>query len=346
MKKVMIVGTLEDNNSSLSGPKRVFRSIIENINQATVDYKIINTNKYNTIHILSKVITIKPDIINLFSFGRLNVLLIILARILGIKIIYTAHGIVKKERKLGSSLSKVHELVERFTIHHVDKVVCVSEGLKEMFIDEYKINENNICVIPNAVSNDILTKQVDFNIFDKLNISKEKKVLFTACGSHKLKGILELVDIISKFNRDDIIFVVAGPKGNCHDLLLKYVDNKRIFYLGNLTLSELVSAYKNSYIYIQYSLYETFGLAPFEAMSFGIPAIISENVQLKYLFKGNILENNIVRQNDGVMLKSRINTLLDNKKQYSSLSQQSKFISKKVSWNYIIKNYELLWNSI
>jgi len=87
-------------------------------------------------------------------------------------------------------------------------------------------------------------------------------------------------------------------------------------------------------------------LAPFEAMSFGIPAIISENVQLKYLFKGNILENNIVRQNDGVMLKSRINTLLDNKKQYSSLSQQSKFISKKVSWNYIIKNYELLWNSI
>ncbi|MGR9633224.1 hypothetical protein ACU82A_04955 [Bacillus cereus] len=86
------------------------------------------------------------DISNLhiFGFTRSNALLVIIGKIFRKNILYTANGLVSRENLHFSNLRISCKMAEFITLKLADSIICVSEGLKEMIISDYKIPKKEI----------------------------------------------------------------------------------------------------------------------------------------------------------------------------------------------------------
>ncbi|WP_088349219.1 glycosyltransferase family 4 protein [Bacillus cereus] len=341
MQKTLVIGVKVENiEKEMSGPQKVFNSIVNDIDNE--DIIVLGRDIRACIKgIFSR------DVSNLhiFGFTRSNALLVIIGKILRKNILYTANGLVSRENLHFSNQRISCKMAEFITLKLADGIICVSEGLKEMIISDYKIPKKKLKVIPNGVSEKFLTIKPDKNIFNELiPLEKRKKIIFTACGTFKYKGIEQLVKVVNDIKRDDFILVIAGPKGNVHDKVMNMMDPKKVIYIGNLNQSELISAYYYSNLYIQNSLYETFGLAPLEALAVGTPVIVSKDVQMNYLLKNTRLEHFII--NNDEELSERINLILDNPNIKEDLSISAKKIAQNNTWQDIRQQYKELWSVI
>jgi glycosyltransferase involved in cell wall biosynthesis len=345
LKIVNLIGSLKNNpNEKMTGPERVFFNLYNKIKENEQVCVSILSSK-NPLLFLIRLALGKGDIYHTFQFGISNLLALFVVRLLKRKYFYyTAHGLALKEMQHGSKLKKYHLLVEYLTLKFSSRIIAVSHDLKELIIKHYNIKPSKIDVIGNGVEEYFLLEKPCFNIYKNLGIDS-KKIILTATGTQKIKGILPLTQSISYMERDDFVFVIAGPAGNCHNEIARFIDNRKIFYLGNLTRDELLSAYYYAYIYVQNSVYDTFGLAPLEAMATGTPIIISENVQMKYLLNCTSLSDYVVPFINTVNLKmiNKINYLLDNQDERDRLGLKAKEIASRNTWDKVAQEYLFFW---
>ena len=92
---------------------------------------------------------------------------VFLLRKIKIPVIYTAHHSYWSKYKLtGSKLSKLLFYLERVGYNLSDKIIAPSNSLKNILIDYYSINKNNIIVIPEGFNPKIFYKiKVNKGIF-------------------------------------------------------------------------------------------------------------------------------------------------------------------------------------
>ena len=100
----------------------------------------------------------------------------------------------------------------------------------------------------------------------------------------KRKSVYETLDAISwlvKNGHTDFEWTVAGGANSGTDDLVKRIKQlnleKYVVLHPDISNATKLSLYENADIYIQPSYYEGFGNAVLEAMSFGIPAVVSRN---------------------------------------------------------------------
>lgn len=339
MPKVLVIGAkVKDLEEQMSGPQVVFNNIVKDIDTE----KVLVIGNKDLRDGIKKIFHREIKTLHIFGFTRSNALLIIIGKILRKNIFYTANGLASRENLHFANSKQTYRIVEFITLKLADKIICVSEGLKEMVLMDYKIPKRKLKVIPNGVSKDILNRKPKYNYFEKiLSVNSNKKVIFTACGTFKYKGIVQLVEVINNIQRNDFILVIAGPAGNVHEKVMNMIDSQKIIYVGNLNQEDLISAYYYSDFYIQNSVYETFGLAPLEALAMGTPAIVSKDVQMNYLLKNTEMENFVVNTNEE--LSQKINSLLDNPQVCEDLKPICVSIAQNSTWQVVRQQYKSLW---
>ncbi|HWJ80106.1 MAG TPA: glycosyltransferase family 4 protein [Niallia sp.] len=349
MKKVNLIGALKnDLDSPMTGPQRVFLNLYRQFIKSGKISIECSWDK-NVIIFLKNLLASNADIYHVFHFGVSNILALIIIKYLKRKpFYYTVHGLVHTEIQQGSKLKKYHLIVEYLLMKYSDKVLPVSKDLKKMIIEIYKINPQRLDVIPNGIEEYFLNVKPNFNIYQSnLKLNPGKKIIFTATGTQKIKGITSLLKTIHAIQRDDFILVVAGPKGSIHSEVEREFDNSRIHYIGTLNRAELLSAYYYSDIYIQNSIYETFGIAPLEALALGKPVIISENVQMKTLLEGTSLDKYIVPYVEGnnKLLEEKLNILLDSKILRENLGEIGSKVALENTWEKRVGEYIDTWTN-
>lgn len=348
MIRIGLIGTPKKKiDSPMTGPERVFFNLFQQFN--ILDGILVENIWNKRVYVFVKsLILSKFDAYHVFHFGVSNLIALMIVKFLKRKpFYYTVHGLVYTEIKQGSKLNKHHLLVEYLLMKLSDKVFPVSKDLELQIIKRYKIPSSKIQVISNGVEDYFIHTKPNFNIYQqKLNANPKKKLIFTATGTQKIKGIESLLKTITLMKRDDFILVIAGPKGSIHNKIDRYIDNNKVHFIGILGREDLLSAYYYSDIYIQNSIYETFGLAPLEAMAQKKPIVISENVQLKNTLEHTQLEEYIIPYSEGYnkMLEEKIVELLDNADLRKYLGKVGFNIAVRNSWEKRAKDYIQAWN--
>jgi glycosyltransferase involved in cell wall biosynthesis len=292
--------------------------------------KTINRLNYYILLPIQHYIKIRPDIIIVSSAGYWIYFIYML---FPSKFIYILHSSPRNK------LSYLWNLIIRLFLSKEKIIINVSKQSKNEMIKYW-----NLC-----------TKQHKF-IYLLHNCTKEKiqilnnfekKIILTLghlVNYKNPKFWLELSKNLLDCVDSELQFIWAGDGPLLEELNSLVGDNysKNIHFIGyQNNVDEL---YKNCSIYFQPSILESFGLSVLDALSYGIPQIVSSEGGLPEVVSDNET-GYVIPYFDIKLYSEKFKTLLIDKNVYSSFSQNSvnrykKYFSEeiwKANLNYIIE---------
>ena len=213
------------------------------------------------------------DILHIHSIGP--ALVTPVARLLGFNIVTTNHGPDYKRQKWGFLAKKILRIGEFLGIKFSDKVIVISKNIKESL--EKKYGRKDLIFIPNGVR--IVNYVSSSNILDDLNLIP-RKYIFTACRFVPEKGLHDLISAYKSIKNPEFKLVIAGDADHeteySRDLKKSVESSRNIVMTGFLSGSLLEELYANAGLFVLPSYYEGLPIALLEAMSYGLPVLVSD----------------------------------------------------------------------
>ena len=157
------------------------------------------------------------------------------------------------------------------------KIITVSHFSKQEILKHYKVEENKVDVIYNAVSNKFIPSKKE---------NYEKYILGVSSLS-KHKNFDMLIKAFNKIKDKNLkLYIVGEENRNLNNILTKGHElNSNLIFKGRVNDQELVELYSNAICFVFPSLYEGFGIPPLEAMACGCPIAVSNVTSLPEICK-------------------------------------------------------------
>ena len=177
------------------------------------------------------------------------------------------------------------------SLKRADKIIAVSRFTQDEIIKYYKIDPKKVDWFYNAVSEDFKKQDISE---EKIKSVKEKyklpeKYILYLGTLQPRKNIPALVEAFAllkieinlKIKLNSFKLVIAGGKGYNYDNLIDDVVKKNnltedVIFPGYIDEEDKAALIKGAEIFVFPSFYEGFGVPIIEAMSLGVPTIISD----------------------------------------------------------------------
>jgi len=165
--------------------------------------------------------------------------------------------------------------IEKYGMEQADKIVAVSEYTKNIIVDKYGISADKIVTIHNGTyGKDIVDKE------SGKAWKGHKMVLFLGRLAQQ-KGPMYFIEAARKIlaQRQDVHFVLVGSGGLWDELIRRVAElrlGKYIHFTGFLEHEKINHIFRLADVYVMPSVSEPFGISCLEALSYGVPVIISK----------------------------------------------------------------------
>lgn len=232
----------------------------------------------------------------------------------------------------GKFIGTLMAILMDFSLSQIKNRICVS-GLLSDILNNKKYFKFNY------INNGIDTERFrpvenKLELRKKLNLPIDKKIFIWVGNIIEGKNPILLIRAIKQQNYDNI-FVFCGD-GNLYSNIKEQTTNlNNVILTGNVNnIEEYLQA---SDYFISTSLSEGLPMSVIEAMSCGLPVILSDIEQHKYLFKNNIGLTFKVNSRDDLIMK--IEQILN--QNYNELSQNAiKTVDENFSSQIMSKSYQ------
>lgn len=303
---------------------------------------LANTRKrsiYNPLHILRIRRCIKHyDVIHVHLFPSLywTALATLFLRH-KTKLIATEHNTENRRRNV-----PLLKYIDRYIYKKYDKIIAISEGVKENLQKHLGKHDHTICTINNGIDTKLFREA---NPYSKhaLGIPEDAKVIVQVSSFTAQKDQETLLKAISLIPEEvHLLLVGDGPlkeekKQRANALKI----NHRVHFLGYRTdISQLL---KTSDISVLSSHYEGFGLAIVEGMASGNPCVGSDVPGLSEVIgEAGIL----FEQGNHIQLKEILQQLLSDEEYYIKIQKQCTNRAQQYDVSLMIDAYINLYNTL
>lgn len=276
MSRFFIVG----DHKTGTGPANVTKEYIRCFPKGTLYQKC--TSKIGRLPELV-INTFRSDIILFSGYSAQNVIGMKLAKKLKKPTAYIVHGAITHENRINHEENSGMSDVEEQTLLLADKLFAVSEKFADWLRSEYPDYSGKI---------DFVTNGIDERTVSTAENSEKRKILSIGGGMPR-KRIVNICKAVEKINEglsENIELFVIGKPGADTDEFAKYPF---VHDLGLVSASEKEELFKKCGLFIQNSCFETFGLAPVEALCAGMSVLCSSVCGVLDLFK-SAGENDVI----------------------------------------------------
>jgi glycosyltransferase involved in cell wall biosynthesis len=287
---------------------KVENNFAKKITDAGVE--IISLDEYN-LYKLSNVLKIRKiikhyDVVHVHLFP--SIYWVAIASVgLNVKLVYTEHSTTNKRR------DKVFfRPIEKFIYKRYDRIISISEQTQLTLQKWLYCYDNRFVVINNGV---------DIESFSKVKSEVSPKSLIMISRFVPSKNQETVIRALKLLDSDVILRLVGDGENleNCKLLAKQEGVENRVLFLGKC--SNVVELISESYIGIQSSNWEGFGLTAVELMAAGKPVVASDVDGLKQVVDGAGL---IFKRGNERDLAKCIRSLLENQSYYNFVSQKCK----------------------
>lgn len=330
MKDIVFLGDF----ISDSGPGIANKSFMEGFKKLQLN---VSFSKYNKGCGVKRIFEAVSGILTsrnvCFCYSsKILYLLIPICKLFRKKIAYLIHGYLHYECELnGLSKKEIARAMklEKFFYKKADLLICVSKFFCEHMKEHEPLYANKFHYFFNAIDIDIPTQneKVKENIVLSLGGGIGRKNNYAVCRA------LESINAQERL----IKYVIVGKKGVDYDKIIKFPFVEYHEFLSHENVLKLM---KKSKLYIQNSWFETFGLAPIEALYCGCSVLITQYQGIKDLFHCNQDLFVIKNPDDIVQLQNLIMTIL---KKGNNMDLLSSFERTKVEPSVVAKSlYQII----
>lgn len=177
------------------------------------------------------------------------------------------------DRAGGPGDERIHK-IEHAGMMYANLVIAVSQYTAQMIMSRYRIDTGKIRIVHNAFS------MPEDAVYAKKRIFKGPTVLFLGRITLQ-KGPDYFLDVAARVleQHPDARFIMAGTGDMARRLLRRSAElrlRNKFLFSGFLNRKQVERILRASDIYVLPSVSEPFGIAPLEAMAYGITAIISK----------------------------------------------------------------------
>ncbi|WP_372518485.1 glycosyltransferase family 4 protein [Candidatus Ruminimicrobiellum ovillum] len=237
-------------------------------------------------------------------------------------------------------VGKIMVVLQKYIIRKFNKRITVSELLSKKLNKKY--SKINFDFIDNGIDTDYF-KPIDnkTELRLKLNLPIDKKIFIWGASFIDVKSPITLIEVIKQIKNKNLFFVCCGARGNLFEICKeKLADYSNVLFTGYVNnMKEYLQA---SDYYITTSLSEGLPNGVLEALSCGLPCILSDISQHKYILEKTKDNGIFFKTQDVEDLKNKISEILN--VEYNLYSKNAvNLIQNKFSAKLMSKKYQSLY---
>ncbi len=183
----------------------------------------------------------------------------------------------------------IFKLIDRFIYKPYKKIISISPATEEALIKWIGGNRKRFAVIENGVDLSRFSqgKRLDLSEY---GLHEDDKIIIMISRFHKAKDqdtVIKSLEFLPKIYK--LVLVGDGERREELETLAKEKNlSSRVFFLG--VRKDIPDLLKTSYISVQSSIFEGFGITALESMSAGVPTVATDVPGLADIVKdGGIL---------------------------------------------------------
>ncbi len=228
----------------------------------------------HTLLALFKARRLKPDIVHIHAVGPS--LVAPLARLMGMKVVFTHHGYDYDREKWNTLEKKVLRLGEWAGMRFAHGRIVVAKHIADTMQAKF---HRNVHFIPNGVQIDI--EAADDTVLDEFGLTKSRYVLLVA----RLVVEKRQMDLIEAFLHADMpdtkLVLVGGGDARsdyAEKLRARAKSHSNIVLTGSQSGARLGGLFANAGLFVLPSSHEGMPIALLEALAYGLP-ILASNIE-------------------------------------------------------------------
>jgi glycosyltransferase involved in cell wall biosynthesis len=283
----------------------------------------------------------RPKIVHLHNIGP--ALFIPIIKLFKIRTILTYHSINYEHQKWGNFAKTILKIGEKIGLKYADRIIVVSKTTKKML--EKKYGRMEMTYIPNGVNiQDPLPMGKYLNIYNL----EPKKYIFTACRFVPEKGLHDLILAYNNIENKNFKLLIAGDgeyeTEYVKEIKKSTINSTDIVLTGYISGKPLRELFSNALLFILPSYSEGTPIALLEAMSYGLPVLVSDIPQNRDL---NLPKYRYYKVGDILELSTKILKLSKIGISDEERRIQFSILQKKYDWNIVAKEtYKVYQNLI
>jgi len=240
---------------------------------------------------------------------------------------------------------------ERLVAHGVDRVICASQGEKEMLGALYAVPPQRITVVPCGVDTDVFRPLDKAGVRRRLGLPAKEPVVLFVGRIEPLKGIDVLLRAVSHLDGRFRVLVIGGDgkdiarKSELAVLASELRVADRITFLDAVPHDDLPLYYNAADICVVPSYYESFGLVAVEAMACGVPVVASRVGGLKETVRDG-QTGYLVPWLCPEPFAERLELLLNNEPLRRSLGREARAAAERYHWSEVAARVEGVYHEL
>lgn len=244
----------------------------------------------------------------------------------------------------GKKLSRIMVLLQTIALAFIKNIYCASKMTAGILQEKFPFLKFDY--VDDSVDTERFSpEQNKQSLREKLNIPEDKKVFIWVGVLNSRKDPLLLASAIKNIENKENFYILCGGGDFENELKKATSDLSNVLLTGQISMEELVQYLKASDYYVSTSHSEGLPLSVLEGLSCGLPIVVSDIEQHKYIFK---------EENIGLVFEDKNQEDLENKLKaitecnYDEYSINARnlvlkyFSSKTMTKNYQKKYEEIL----
>lgn len=254
-----------------------------------------------------------------------------LAKLLGLRVVASLHGIDSQRDKWGGFASKYLEFGERMAATKADVCLVLSKNMKEYIDTKYGVNS---ILFANGV--DKPKSHAPEIIKEKYGLEKDGYILSLGRIVPE-KGLQYLIKAFRECSSNKKLVIAGGSESNkdyYNQLLALAEGDERIIFTGYVYGQEVQELYSNAYIFALPSNLEGMANALLEAMSYGNCCLISDIPENTEVVHDKALS---FEKGNGTDLQKKLQMLLDDESLVRKYKEEAApYILDRYNWDIVV----------
>lgn len=264
-------------------------------------------------------------------------------------VVVTLHGIDQEaiKRKRGKIIGWIYGLIEKFVLNRVDKIIVVSDEIRDYCIRKYPFLRDNVVVIPVGIDTKRFRYLDKQKMKQKHGFNESDEIILYVGRLRKEKGVDLLIksfrEVKNRIKDAKLVLVGDGKeKGKLIDLV-RALELDDVVFMGTLEHDKIPEIMNCADVLALTSLYESGPLVVQEALACGVP-VVSVDVGRVQEFIQNDSVGKVVGRDRGDIANAIIHFL--GKEDHEAIKKVCREIALKFSFETTAKQTISVYKSV